>query len=365
MRLTGFVLTAIPLVLFGTSPSWAQTSGGGSNAARKWEVEVHGGTELVTNPRGGTGALPPTSTPFRTIGLGRSSRRVSSWYFGDGAVLLNDVNAVFRAAQSITPLDPVLQSASTERGSGGNVGFRLARRLSERFEAELNVDYGFAQLSFTDAALSGIESSRTSFTAAFSRLVATGAFTGPLVTSVSTIDEGNARQVQTTGAVVVNLRRGHSLVPYVTAGAGVLSNVGNGPNATLVGNYRFSFQSLFPLNETDTVTLRIVRDGNAFVGLFGGGIKYAPSGSRWGVRLDVRANLSRVTTRTTIDANPSVVTATPGFALASNTEPSIQFSSSTLIPSSLSGAPIAGFTTFAGSGMVTSTNVTAGLLFRF
>ena len=72
---------------------------------RKWEVEVHGGGTVATNPTCGTAALPAAGTPF-TVGQ-RSSRRESSWYFGDGAVLLNQVNTALGATAKITALDPV------------------------------------------------------------------------------------------------------------------------------------------------------------------------------------------------------------------------------------------------------------------
>ena len=57
----------------------------------KWEVEFHGGGMLVNNPTGGTASLPDPGPAFITE-LGRPSRRESSWYFGDGALLLNQVN---------------------------------------------------------------------------------------------------------------------------------------------------------------------------------------------------------------------------------------------------------------------------------
>ena len=57
---------------------------------RKWEVEVHGGGIRSTTPTDGTGALPaPGPTIPSTFVGGGATRAVSSWYFGDGAALLN------------------------------------------------------------------------------------------------------------------------------------------------------------------------------------------------------------------------------------------------------------------------------------
>src|SRR5580692_6056759 len=68
--------------------------------AHKWEIELHGGGMLATAPGDGTGALPgpgpAITTPF-TIPAGVSTGRVvSSWYFGDGASLLNQAASSFR-----------------------------------------------------------------------------------------------------------------------------------------------------------------------------------------------------------------------------------------------------------------------------
>ena len=68
-------------------------AGQSSVPAHKWEVELPGGGMLAAAPVDGTGALPgpgpAITTPF-TIPAGVSmGRLVSSWYFGDGASLLN------------------------------------------------------------------------------------------------------------------------------------------------------------------------------------------------------------------------------------------------------------------------------------
>src|SRR5215831_17625937 len=84
---------------------------GGAFPKGKWEVEVHGGGAFGSNPTDGTGSLPPAGSTFVTSSL-NSSRRASSWYFGDGAMLMNAINASFAgllgAPGRITPLDPVL-----------------------------------------------------------------------------------------------------------------------------------------------------------------------------------------------------------------------------------------------------------------
>ena len=79
------VCLAPPAVL--ASPAAAQTADSG-----KWEIEFHGGGLLPANPNGGSVSLPGSGEVFTTptsAGLAiltPSSRRESSWYFGDGAI---------------------------------------------------------------------------------------------------------------------------------------------------------------------------------------------------------------------------------------------------------------------------------------
>src|SRR5438093_9454530 len=61
-------------------------------ATGKWEIEFHGGNGPVSSPTDGTTSLPAAGPPFTTV-VGTTRRRTASWYFGDGAVLLNHVNS--------------------------------------------------------------------------------------------------------------------------------------------------------------------------------------------------------------------------------------------------------------------------------
>src|SRR5207248_2356220 len=76
------------IVWMAAAPVAAQSGATGGPRTLKWSIEVHGGANAPTNPSGGTSALPPPGVTFSTL-VGRDSRRVPSWYFGDGASLLN------------------------------------------------------------------------------------------------------------------------------------------------------------------------------------------------------------------------------------------------------------------------------------
>lgn len=71
--------------------------------SRGWEVEVHGGGILSSNPTGGTATALPIGAS-RTDPAG-PSRDVPSWYQGDGAQLFNDATEAGRATiPAIAPL---------------------------------------------------------------------------------------------------------------------------------------------------------------------------------------------------------------------------------------------------------------------
>src|SRR5947209_5004965 len=82
-----------------------------------WEVEVHAGATAGNQPTAGTGiGAFPAGESFVALN-GRSSRYASTWFFGDGAALINQIAAGFIATtvgSRLTPLDPVLTASSVE-----------------------------------------------------------------------------------------------------------------------------------------------------------------------------------------------------------------------------------------------------------
>src|SRR5687767_3406126 len=89
----GVELTAL---LLGTGIAAAQQP-----PQRSWEIEFHGGEMFVATPRSGTSVLPG---PGPVVPALSGARPVSSWFFGDGAVQLNQATS-FRLGVQITPLD--------------------------------------------------------------------------------------------------------------------------------------------------------------------------------------------------------------------------------------------------------------------
>jgi hypothetical protein len=359
--------------------------------AGEWEIEVHGGGLWTFTPSGGTPTRPPPGETFQTVLPGVSSRRVTSWYYGDGGALLQQKVSVpasfgsytYQYSVTVGPLDPVLSSGAVRWPFGGVVGLRLGRRLGRRLAAEVNVEYGPQAPALSKAALADLESSRSAFESAWGRTLSS--LPGAGVTSLASVPEGGGHQLLATGAINVHLETGDApkwsrrsprrrFVSYLTFGAGVVSTAGDEASATLVGRYRFASpagEPGAPFEETDTVTVRSSGTfGTAFVGVVGVGWKQDLS-ARWGLRFDARAYLRRNPTRIVLDAGPTVTTGSPASALvAASSVGAIQFvndSSGAYAgqQSSLSGPALAGFGTFEGSGILTQVNVTLGVFLRF
>jgi hypothetical protein len=334
---------------------------------QKWEIEVHAGAAREKQTDSGTAIGDfPRGNPIPTGAGTFTSRAVSSWYFGDGSVLLNQVNGTFLVAARITPLDVALRQPIARRTNGGAFGVRVARHLTDRFAAEFNVDYSRSSLQLTDEAAAAIETTRSTFITAWLALLGTGATTNRNVTSVAEIERGSGHQLITSGAIRIRLGDWSRFAPYVTGGAGGVFNRGVNPSATLTGSYSFLFGATIPLSETDTLTVRTASEDTALIGVLGGGFTFDVS-DRHGIRADLRLQLGGSPVNTVIDATPAVVMTGAPFAISTGLNPSVQFANTTTLnrPSSLSGPRIAGQETFSGSGTNRQMTFAVGYFVRF
>lgn len=345
--------------------AWLSGQATAQPARNLWEVEAHAGAAAAIASSSGTPALPGPGETFTTV-VGLPSRRESSWYFGDGTVLLNQVSNVLGVGPRITPLDPVLQS-SPERRSDVLFGGRVSRRISRRIAVELSVDYSRGALELPAAAVSGTDATSASFISAWRGVLATSVlFASPTVTSTVVSRSREGHQLFVVGSAVIDLTKPSKLTPFAIVGAGVAANIGDAPSLTLTGKYQFQFGGVIPVSESDTVAVRYAVPDRTFIAVFGGGFKYALS-PRSGVRVDVRAHLGRRGIDTLVDAAPAVQTSTPG-GTASLTNPSLQFASNPPFlnaSSTLSGPAISGFRTFQGTGVQTQISFSAGWFWRF
>lgn len=357
--MTSRISVAFIVLALSAVPAAAQSS----PPDRRWQVEGVGGLSLFELPKDGTASLPPPGPPLVTTGVLNQSRRVSTWFLGDGALLLNGVNAEFGIPSRITPLDPALATLGLTGRNAAAVGIRVRRMISPRLTIELSADLMPGSRELSPQFVEAVGAARASFITAFSGLFATGPFTTPSVTATETISTRSSRDLSTTIAAQWTFRAG-SMEPYVSLGGGLVHQLGDLPSVTLTGNYRFSLFGV-PFNETDTLRLRY-EQGTALVGLVGAGVRKALT-DRYGFSLDARVLLGQQTMTLRLDSTPTVAGGSPEGFVESFTTPAIQFSNSrnTGRDSTLSGDPLNGFKAFATDGLQKRFIVSAGVFVRF
>lgn len=357
-------LTAIALIGLLPAPALAQ------NAARpgKWTIELYGGGSSSSASSSGEAREGFEPGALFTTESGQPSRAVSSWYFGDGATLLNQVLTQFATINGTTfpriiPLDAALLANGGSRGSGGGFGLRIGRALTPKLSVEFNVERSMAKLELSDELQTALEAGSTSFKAAFQGLLETAPVTNLTVTSTVTTPARSNAQTRIAGALKWTVYSGGKLEAYLTGGGGVIMNSGNDPEAILNGKYTFRLFGTFQMDETDRVVVSVEQPKNSAMGLVGGGVTYDLS-PRTGLRADVRLLVNSTKDVTKLTAAPVVVTATPSQVLPSVTNPAIQFSSQANVRSSLSG-PNQNLTLFTSSGTNRQVSFTLGIFRRF
>ncbi len=336
---------------------------------RKWEVEVSGGGEFSIRPVDGAALPIEPGEPFTTV-AGEPSRRVRSWFFGDGAALLNEAVEGFRDQIDVPPIDPLDEVLGTgllgPHATGGVTSLRVTRVLNRRFAVEFSGSYStYPRVGLVDTASAGIRQSRESFEPTWAPLMLVGPFDRSTVGSATaTWREGRLREAAVTGVLQVTFPTAGREAPYVSVGAGYVDVSGVLPSSEVVGTYRFRVHREHLFEQVDAVTLRSSSSGGAVVGVLGGGVK-AYLSDRWGLRLDVRALIGPSTTYLEVDTDPRVH-ADDGFdAVASRTAPSIQFGNEAAgVPSTL-GLPAQGLRTWSASGLLVRARVSLGVFWRF
>ncbi len=358
-RQSAIGMAAIVFMLAASSAA-AQTA----TPARRWQVEAFGGLSIFDLPTDGTSQLPPPGEPLLTSGPINQSRRVTTWFLGDGSALLNGVNAEFGVANRITPLDQALASLGLRGSNSAAFGVRVRRAISSRLTLEASVDMLPGSRQVTDPMTDAVEAARASFVTAFTGLLGTGPFTNPSVSATATLANQSSREMATTIAAQWTLRS-NPLSPYVTLGGGFVHQVGSLPSMTLTGTYRFDILGMVPIAESDTLRIRY-EQGTALVGVVGAGVR-RPFGDRLGLSIDGRLLLGQQTLTLRLDSTPTVAAGTPQGFIESFTTPAVQFSNSpaTGRESTLSGAPLDGFTAFSASGLQMRYIISVGAFVRF
>jgi hypothetical protein len=352
-------------------PAHAQSSG---KSKAKWEVEGHFGRISSTNATDGTPSLPEQGATFTTVN-GGTSRTVSSWYFGDGSLLLNQVQASDPTLpERITQLDPVLAAPLAVRQSGIAFGARLSREINSRFSGELTLDYGQDRLGIPPGVASQIKATGASFYSTWTSFFAAWKSSSPVhtfgVSSGNTIDNDKGNQLLLDATANVALRTAGRIIPYLSGGVGVISNSKGRIGVDLQGSYGTGLTEF--IEEVDSLSIRFKVPDYVVVGVIGGGIKYFVTPG-WGLRFDARTHLAPSRYENLLYTSSG--TGTGGgrcIPCLLNRGPTIAFGDTPAIqitgvpaPHSLSGPHLESFQTFRSSGIQQQIVISAGVIRRF
>lgn len=329
------------------------------------EIEAYGGLGRLLDAGEATLSLPAAGAPIATSSPMFPSRRVPSWFLGDGAALLNGVNAELGLASRITPLDDAIATIGRGAQSGANMGARLRIRTASRVWTELAIDLSASADTVPDTLMAQVQQTRASFEQAMTSLFASGPFTNTSVTAVATPVSGSWRDLTATLAANVELNPIAGLTPTLTIGAGVVTRTGTQPAVALVGRYSTKILGLAPIDETDAVTIRGVANTAPAI-VFGVGVSRSVA-DRISLRLDARMVAANRTISSNIDAAPINVLAKPADFIESFTNPSVQFSNngSTGRRSTLSGDALDHAEVARSTRLQARVLVTLGVAFRF
>jgi hypothetical protein len=387
-RASGHVVVCTGVLVWCSSVAFAQTE---PPPDRKWEISVQAGGIFSSNPSRGT-ATPLPAGGTLPLATGGFAPRVSTWLMGDGARLLNDVNASTGVGLRVTPLDGLFASPLVENRRSGALGFRLARILTSRFSAELSIDYVPLGTRASSSGAGGLVATRTTFVNAMRGLVIDAqAFPQAQPPPTGSFGSGTGSELLTVGTVKVALTRSTRVKPFFTAGGGVESRFGDLPGGHVATTYGLSFG--FPacvclITERDEVRFRVTAPTREVVGVVGLGFDFQPrvtfwrgkaeNQSRWGVRTEVRVYMGGRESATFVDTQPSSAKVVldpeppPDYptsgVLVVGGSPALQFSndpSVTGFESSLSGQALENVRVFEGRGARRRVALTTGVFLRF
>jgi hypothetical protein len=350
----------------------ALPAGAAAQAAGGWELSLYGGVAATRSPADGAVALPPPGPPIATSNPTFSARRTPSWFFGDGAAMLNAASELFGLEARLTPLDPVFTRFARGSRVAASGGARLRRGVTPRWAVEAAVDIAASPSAISSGVRDAVEATRASFEPVFRELFATGPLADVDVDAAATTSGGVAVAMTATGALQWRFPGGGgALMPYLTAGGGLTSGLGDGASATLDGRYRFAIvdparpaDPAVPIDERDVVTVRAAH-GRRWVGVAGGGFRRDGSGT-WSFEADVRVLVGRSADRVSIDATAVSAAGTPAGSIETGGTPSLQFSNSpsTGRSSSLGGPALQDFGVLVRDGFELRVLLTFGIVIK-
>ena len=260
-----------------------------------------------------------------------NSRAVSSFLFGDGNALINQV-LVGQGLNPIPSLDAAILNNrfALERQSNIGVGFRLSRYVGKRIwldwtnEYDIDYDHGSFEINEKEDADSYLSMLRwvTSLESLFG---ACGkACAGAVAASqVSTREKGH--QVSSALTVNYDLRRCGGFIPYIGAGGALVMSFAGTPRQEYFGHFSLRNDTI---QGSDHVRVEFQVPAVVPALIVATGAKYEIN-DRWGLRMEMRNNFESHSFKTLVRAMPEFSDGGSGNAIVlSAGATGIQFSDS-------------------------------------
>ena len=338
--------------------------------ARKhhWEIEVHSSGFLKNDAAGGNKAMAPVGTPFATVTPGVNSRMVSSFLFGDGNTLINQV-LVGQGLNPIPSLDGIILNnrRTLERQSNIGAGLRLSRYIGKRTwldwtnEVDFDYDDGSFEINEKEEADSfrAMQGWVTSLESLF------GACGAPCPYAIgarrlSTREKGH--QVSSALTANYDLRPWGRFTPYLGGGGGLVVSFAGTPRQEYFGHFSLLNGTI---QGSDHVMVNFQVPPVVPALIVAAGARYELS-ERWGLRMEMRNNFESHSYKTLVRALPEFSTGpSANVVVLSADGTGVQFSGNqSLAPSSLSN-PLPQFRTFKSTGLRYEGRLSGGVYYRF
>jgi len=334
----------------------------------KWEIEIHGSGFLKDDAKGGIKSTPPAGTPFATTIPGVNSTAVSSFLFGDGNALINEV-LVGQGLNPIPPLDSSILNNrfAIERQSNIGGGFRVSRYVGKRIwldwtnEYDFDYDHGSFEINEKEEADSFL--SMKVWVTSLESLFATCGGPCPYAVAakkLSTREKGH--QISSALTANYDLHALGKFVPYVGVGSGLVVSFAGTPRQEYFGHYSLLNGTI---QGSDHVTVDFQVPPVVPALIIAAGAKYRIN-DRWGLRMEMRNNFEPHSFKTLVRTMPEFSEGGVGNAIVlTGGGAAVQFSDNqSLAPSTLS-KPLSQFRTFKSNGLRYEGRISGGVYYRF
>jgi hypothetical protein len=334
----------------------------------KWEIEVHGSGFLKDDANGGTNSLPTPGPSFATVVANTDSRHVSSFLFGDGNKLINQV----LIGQGLAPIPSlegsILQNRlALERQSNVGLGFRVSRYFGQKYwldwtnEYDIDYDHGSFEINEKEDADSDIPLKFwvTSLESLFANCGAACPFAVAAVKH-STREKGHAASTALTFNRDFPPLRG--FVPYIGVGGGLSFSFKGTPSQEYFGHYVLANGAI---QGSDHVRVNFQVPGVAPALVIAAGAKYQLS-RHWGLRMEMRNNFESHSFKTVVQAMPEFTDGGVGNAIVlSGGGAAVQFSDNQSFARSSLSLQQPQFRTFKSTGVRYEGRISGGAYYRF